>query len=93
MAALLGVLVGARGGDRPEHGRSGPGLSPDPQVITSGFESMDALRTDAIANATGDKYSAWLVESSRFMGVPPAASCQTALAPTLKAKSGSSTCR
>ena len=48
----------------------GSGLSPNPQVVTSGYESMDALRNDAVSNANGDKYSVWLVESSRFMGVP-----------------------
>jgi glyoxylase-like metal-dependent hydrolase (beta-lactamase superfamily II) len=41
--------------------------SPIPQVISSGFESQDALRNDAAANAQGDRWSAWLVESSRFV--------------------------
>src|SRR6266566_3053574 len=48
---------------------SSGGLSPDPQVITSGYESPDDLRNDAVRNATGEQYSAWLVESSRFVGV------------------------
>jgi len=66
LAALLGVLVGPVAVTAQS---TGTGLSPDPQVVTSGFESMDALRTDAVTNAAGDKYSAWLVESSRFLGV------------------------
>jgi glyoxylase-like metal-dependent hydrolase (beta-lactamase superfamily II) len=70
LAALLGVLVAPVAVTAQSTAGAGTGLSPDPQVVTSGFESMDALRTDAIANASGDKYSAWLVESSRFMGVP-----------------------
>jgi glyoxylase-like metal-dependent hydrolase (beta-lactamase superfamily II) len=44
--------------------------SPAPQVVSSGFESQDSLRNDAAANAQGDQWSAWLVESSRFTGVP-----------------------
>jgi glyoxylase-like metal-dependent hydrolase (beta-lactamase superfamily II) len=46
---------------------NGP-LSPDPQVLATGYESPDALRRDAVDNAnSGALYSAWLVESSRFI--------------------------
>jgi glyoxylase-like metal-dependent hydrolase (beta-lactamase superfamily II) len=39
--------------------------------VPSGFESQDSLRQDAVTAAnSGDQYSAWIVESSRFMGVP-----------------------
>ena len=41
--------------------------SSDPQVMSSGFESQEALRNDAATNAQGDQWSAWLVESSRFV--------------------------
>lgn len=41
-----------------------------PQVVQSGFEDQDDLRNDASANASAPQYSAWLVESSRFMSVP-----------------------
>jgi glyoxylase-like metal-dependent hydrolase (beta-lactamase superfamily II) len=41
--------------------------SPAPQVISNGFESQEALRNDAATNAQGDQWSAWLVESSRFI--------------------------
>jgi len=69
LAALLGVLMAPLAVSAQSSGASS-GLSPDPQVLASGFESMDALRNDAVTNANGDKYSAWLVESSRFLGVP-----------------------
>jgi glyoxylase-like metal-dependent hydrolase (beta-lactamase superfamily II) len=41
-----------------------------PQVIPSGFESTDALQQDAERNENGPLYSAWLLESSRFVNVP-----------------------
>ena len=43
--------------------------STSPQVLTTGYESPDELRNDAVHNASGEQYSAWLVESSRFVGV------------------------
>ncbi len=45
--------------------------NPPPQVIPSGYESLGQLQQDATGNAaSGAQYSAWLLESSRFMGVP-----------------------
>ena len=41
-----------------------------PQVIKSGFESTDSLLKDVDRAENGPNYSAWLVESSRFMNVP-----------------------
>lgn len=45
--------------------------NPAPQVVPSGYESLDQLQQDAVQNAaSGTQYSAWLLESSRFIGVP-----------------------
>jgi len=41
-----------------------------PQVIPAGFESTDALQRDAERAENGRLYSAWLLESSRFVNVP-----------------------
>jgi len=41
-----------------------------PQVIKSGFESTDSLLKDVERAEDAPLYSAWIVESSRFMGVP-----------------------
>lgn len=41
-----------------------------PQVIKSGFESTDRLVKDAERAEDAPLYSAWIVESSRFMNVP-----------------------
>lgn len=41
-----------------------------PQTLRQGFESHDDLADDAQPHRGAAKYSAWLVESSRFMGVP-----------------------
>ena len=41
-----------------------------PQVIKSGFESTDSLLKDVERAEKGPDYSAWIVESSRFMNVP-----------------------
>src|SRR6266540_3265873 len=41
-----------------------------PQVIKSGFESTDSLLKDVDRAEDGPLYSAWIVESSRFMNVP-----------------------
>src|SRR5215467_9107752 len=69
LAALLGVLTAPLAVSAQSSG-SGP-LSPDPQVLATGFESPDALRNDAVNNAnSGAQYSAWLVESSRFIDIP-----------------------
>jgi len=41
-----------------------------PQVIPAGFESTDALTQDVERGENGHLYSAWLLESSRFVNVP-----------------------
>jgi glyoxylase-like metal-dependent hydrolase (beta-lactamase superfamily II) len=70
LAALLGILSAPVAVSAQSSVSNAP-LSPDPQVLATGFESRDALRNDAVGNAnSGAQYSAWLVESSRFIGVP-----------------------
>ncbi len=41
-----------------------------PQTLPSGFESIKQLERDAKRGAKGEQYSAWIVESSRFLNVP-----------------------
>jgi hypothetical protein len=41
-----------------------------PQVIPAGFESVDSLQRDAERAENAPLYSAWLLESSRFVNVP-----------------------
>jgi glyoxylase-like metal-dependent hydrolase (beta-lactamase superfamily II) len=41
-----------------------------PQVLKSGFESTDQLLRDVERAERGPLYSAWIVESSRFLNVP-----------------------
>jgi glyoxylase-like metal-dependent hydrolase (beta-lactamase superfamily II) len=41
-----------------------------PQTLPRGFESIDELQRDAQAALNQPLYSAWLVESSRFVNVP-----------------------
>ena len=48
-----------------------------PQVVKSGFESTDQLLRDVERAERGPLYSAWIVESSRFLNVPIAHSCRT----------------
>jgi glyoxylase-like metal-dependent hydrolase (beta-lactamase superfamily II) len=42
-----------------------------PQTLPQGFESTDRLERDVERAADAPLYSAWLVESSRFVNVPP----------------------
>ncbi len=44
-----------------------------PQTLPQGYETIAALQADATANAAMPKWSAWIIESSRFMGVPSGA--------------------
>ncbi len=44
-----------------------------PQTLPQGYESISALQNDANTNASAAKWSAWIIESSRFMGVPSGA--------------------
>jgi glyoxylase-like metal-dependent hydrolase (beta-lactamase superfamily II) len=57
-----GVLL-ARDDDDDDRGRP-------PQVLKQGFESTDQLLGDIERAERGPKYSAWIVESSRFLNVP-----------------------
>jgi glyoxylase-like metal-dependent hydrolase (beta-lactamase superfamily II) len=41
-----------------------------PQTLPRGFESTDQLQQDAHKNERAPLYSAWLIESSRFVNVP-----------------------
>ncbi len=41
-----------------------------PQTLATGFESTDALECDVQRNENAPEYSAWLVESTRFVDVP-----------------------
>ena len=41
-----------------------------PQVLKQGFESTDQMLSDIERAERGPKYSAWLVESTRFLNVP-----------------------
>jgi glyoxylase-like metal-dependent hydrolase (beta-lactamase superfamily II) len=41
-----------------------------PQVLKSGFESTDRLLRDVNRAEKGPQFSAWIVESSRFLNVP-----------------------
>ena len=41
-----------------------------PQTLATGFESTDALECDVERNENAPEYSAWLVESTRFVDVP-----------------------
>jgi glyoxylase-like metal-dependent hydrolase (beta-lactamase superfamily II) len=42
-----------------------------PQTLPQGFESTDRLEKDVEQAEGAPLYSAWLIESSRFVGVPP----------------------
>jgi glyoxylase-like metal-dependent hydrolase (beta-lactamase superfamily II) len=75
-----GVSVGGPGGINVD-GQGGVSVGgPDgvtigdqgraPQTLPQGFESHDQLRRDASATAGTPIYSAWLLESSRFLNVP-----------------------
>ena len=84
MAAIVGLLalVGALGTAGVLRAAQLP-----PQVIKSGFESTDSLLKDVERAEDAQQYSAWIVESSRFMNVPTGRSRRTL------ANLHSSTCR
>src|SRR4030088_291752 len=54
------------GGSRPGQ----PGQTVPPQTLPQGFESHSDLAHDANQSPHAAQYSAWIVESSRFMRVP-----------------------
>ena len=67
-AGVVAVVVGSFGSGDVLRAASGPGIPP--QVVTRGYESPDTLVRDAERAESGPQYSAWIVESSRFMNVP-----------------------
>ena len=72
--AALGVLVNAgtlRADDQnKDFGKGKPGETLPPQTLPQGFESHRELAADATPSKHAAQYSAWIVESSRFMDVP-----------------------
>src|SRR5689334_5239373 len=66
VVVLAGGLIGGGAtpavADRDEH--------IPPQVLPQGFESTDELQRDAERAERAPFYSAWLVESTRFVNVP-----------------------
>ena len=81
--AALGLLVNAGAlradddrnndgnkGNRNDDGGSRPGQTIPPQTLPQGFESHSDLAHDASQSRHAAQYSAWVVESSRFMRVP-----------------------
>jgi glyoxylase-like metal-dependent hydrolase (beta-lactamase superfamily II) len=70
LLALVGGLgsadvLRAEDDDDKDHGQGRP-----PQVLKSGFESTDRLLRDVERAEKAPLFSAWIVESSRFMNVP-----------------------
>jgi hypothetical protein len=81
--AALGLLVNAGAlradddrnnngdkGNNNDDGGSRPGQGIPPQTLPQGFESHSDLAHDANQSPHAAQYSAWIVESSRFMDVP-----------------------
>jgi glyoxylase-like metal-dependent hydrolase (beta-lactamase superfamily II) len=64
---VVGLLVVAGGLGSTDVLRADP---KPPQVISSGFESTDQLLKDVERAEKAPLYSAWIVESSRFLNVP-----------------------
>jgi glyoxylase-like metal-dependent hydrolase (beta-lactamase superfamily II) len=67
MAAMAGALLSG-GAALAADGRQEDNRPP--QTLPQGFESIDQLQRDAQAAQNEPLYSAWLVESSRFVNVP-----------------------
>jgi glyoxylase-like metal-dependent hydrolase (beta-lactamase superfamily II) len=61
---LIGALVLRASGDDDDDSKR------PPQTLQQGFESRGALLSDAKRAANAPLYSAWIVESSRFVNVP-----------------------
>jgi glyoxylase-like metal-dependent hydrolase (beta-lactamase superfamily II) len=66
VACSAGVLL-AKDDDDDDRGQK---QDRPPQVLKQGFESTDQLLKDIERAERGPKYSAWIVESSRFLNVP-----------------------
>jgi len=78
IVGLVGVVGGLGGADvlqarqddkEDRDQENGQGKLP-PQTLRSGFESTDQLLRDVERAEKAPLYSAWIVESSRFMFVP-----------------------
>jgi glyoxylase-like metal-dependent hydrolase (beta-lactamase superfamily II) len=67
--SLTGGVVLRASGDDDDKNDKGGNQRP-PQTLPQGFEKRDALLRDAQHAANAPQYSAWLVESSRFVNVP-----------------------
>jgi glyoxylase-like metal-dependent hydrolase (beta-lactamase superfamily II) len=67
IAVAGGLLIGgaAFAADAPDKDDMRP-----PQTLPKGFESTDQLQGDVEKNEHAPLYSAWLIESSRFVNVP-----------------------
>ena len=65
VALSAGALLAKDDDDDDRKGAKRP-----PQVVQQGFESTDSLLKDIERAERGPKYSAWIVESSRFLNVP-----------------------
>ena len=70
LAIAGGMMFGGSllAADEPDQDNQRP-----PQVLPKGFESTDRLLRDLEKAENAPLYSAWLVESSRFINVAPAA--------------------
>jgi glyoxylase-like metal-dependent hydrolase (beta-lactamase superfamily II) len=82
--AALGILVNAGtlradddrdknnndNGDKHDFAGGRPGQDVPPQTLPQGFESHSDLAHDANPSHRTAQYSAWIIESSRFMRVP-----------------------
>jgi glyoxylase-like metal-dependent hydrolase (beta-lactamase superfamily II) len=69
VVAMAGGLLGGGtllAADEPDQDNLRP-----PQTLPQGFESTDRLQRDLERAEKAPLYSAWLVESSRFINVPP----------------------
>lgn len=66
VALAAGLLSGVTPLAAQERNRD----TPPPQTLPKGFESTDQLQADVERTENAPLYSAWLVESSRFVGVP-----------------------
>jgi hypothetical protein len=70
---LVGALAAVAMAGGVLGGGALPAAEPDrddqrpPQVLPKGFESTDQLQRDVERTEGGPLYSAWLVESSRFV--------------------------
>ena len=65
-----GVLANGSDHDRGNRHDDRDDQRRPPQVLKQGFESHRDLLRDARRGERGPEYSAWIVESSRFLNVP-----------------------